>query len=633
MHERLRTQLAALAPDETDRPELRALLAAISRCYRQADADRITLSRLSDLLAADNPFLGQQSSPGYLLQQLISLLETTLNLSTDGLLLVDDSDRPLLGNQTFMEMFRFADREDLVSEGADWSRRLARMALRDPWSDIPEAACKSGLFEMKDGRLIRCRELSGGSTDSDVGRIWCFRDVTGREYRNSPPAENCDCDQLTGLPNRHFFRRYLGSVVGNRHEPRTGFTLLMLGLDGFRAINDFLGPDLGDRVLQQVAQRLSAALPDSALLARYVGDEFVVIAHDIVDRTQARRLADNLQRTLDEPLQAQGHEIKLSCSVGIAIHSGGSDGADSLPRNAAIAMRNAKSHGKNHQQFFSEELALMPEPGQDLKTQLSQALSNNEFHLLYQPKIDLASGLVTGVEALIRWQRPDGTVVSPADFIPTAEENGLIIPISDWVLDQVCRQLEIWGAIIPPEFSVAVNISAVHFRRGDVLQSLERAMSRYGTPPGQLELEITEGMIVEDLTKATHLLGKIRDRGLRTAVDDFGTGYSSLNYLKSLPLDILKIDKSFIDDLAYSARGMNLVRTIIQLAHDLDMQVVAEGIESESIAQFLASHGCDTAQGYFFSRPLRPDRLTALLQRGFTPFCPSPPGGVNRWMV
>ncbi len=616
MHERLLTQLAALAPSEADRPELTTLLGAISRCYRQADADRTMLARMNDALIADTSSQEQQAASGQLLQQLIPLLDTTLDRTDDGLLLVDGNGQPLMGNRAFLTMFDFADRDDLISEGTNWPRRLARRTLNGFRAGGPiDRNSESTLLEMKDGRRIRCQVLAGDSADNDAGRIWCFTDMTSGGCRDCSAGTASQHDRLTGLPDRHQFRGYLNRLLAGSDR----FTLLMLGLDGFRAVNDSLGPDVGDSVLRQAAGRLADNLPRQGFLARHVADEFVIVVRDTADRAEAGLLADNLRRALEAPFLADGHEVPLSCSIGLTVHPGNAEGADSLIRQAALAMRHAKDQGRNSHQFFSGALATRTCHRGNIQSQLSQALSDNEFRMLYQPKIDLATGLVTGVEALIRWHRPDGTVISPADFIPTAEASGLIIPISDWVLDCVCRQLERWAPIVPPEFSVAVNISAVHFRRGDVLRSLERAMSRYGTPPGQLELEITEGMIVEDLATATRLLGQIRERGLKTAVDDFGTGYSSLNYLKSLPLDVLKIDKSFIDDLAYSARGMKLVRTIIQLAHDLDMTVVAEGIESESIAQFLAGHGCDTAQGYFFSRPLDPDRLAALLQRGFTP--------------
>lgn len=620
MHNRLRGQLQSLAPGAERKPELAQLLKAISQCYRQADADRSRLSRLADLFPAEAGSDNSPLTPERLLKNLVSLVETSLSLSPDGMLLVDERQCPLLSNPAFLDMFEVPDRDSLFRSGTGWKDRI-RGLLIDAGStlltsaSLPSTESRGELLKLKDGRLIQCHCYPDACGEEPTGCIWTFADITPSQKQNPAVRRWVYHDDLTGLANRNQLRALLELLVAADDREPMGFAVLLLDLDGFKYVNDSLGLEQGDEVLQQVAQRLAGQTPDNATLTRYGADEFIIVLHDTDNRAEVNQIAEDLRQALEQPFRVDDHEVHLSSSIGISMHPEDGNQADILIRNADMAMHHAKARGRNNHQFFSEELAELTAHRLHIRNHLRQALTNDEFHLLYQPKIDLSNHRIIGVEALIRWQRPDGEIINPAHFIPAAEENGLIIPISDWVLDRVCRQLEEWESIIDPEFSVAVNISAVHFQRGNVLRSLEQAMRKYATPVSQVQLEITEGVVMQDLARATRLLREIRDRGMRTAIDDFGTGYSSLNYLKALPVDILKVDKSFIDDLAYSARGMNLVRTIIQLAHDLDMEVVAEGIESESIARFLASHGCDIAQGYFFSKPLSPEETTALLQR------------------
>lgn len=613
MHKRLRHQVQSLAPSHLDHPELQRLLEAISLCYQQADADRDFLERLSRFFAPHAQQSKTQISPEGMLQRLFSLLETTLNASGEALLLVDRELRPLLGNRSFLEMFDFREKDALTDAGASWFKHLQKMSVKN---ETVGNGLDAGILYMKDGRVIHYGVHPAHTREGVSGATWIFRDATNDQYAERAALQCVFQDELTGLSDRHHLRSHLERILSEDARKPAPFALLMLDLDGFKYVNDSLGLEQGDAVLVQMGRRLQDLLPEDAILARYGADEFIALIYDAVDRNQVNLIAENLRACVEHPVWVDGTELHLTASIGVAVYPDDGADADILIRNADMALHHAKARGRNNHQFFAEELAVLTAHRLHIRNHLKQALADNEFHLLYQPKVDLASDRIIGVEALIRWQRPDGEIISPAHFIPAAEENGLIIPISEWVLDTVCRQLAQWEQIIDPEFSVAVNISAVHIQRGNLLQSLERVMTQHGTPRGQLELEITEGVFMQDLAKTTELLRAVRERGLRTAVDDFGTGYSSLNYLKALPVDILKIDKSFIDDLAYSARGMNLVRTIIQLAHDLDMQVVAEGIESESIARFLASHGCDVAQGYFFSKPVSPERLTQLLQSG-----------------
>ncbi len=435
-------------------------------------------------------------------------------------------------------------------------------------------------------------------------------------------------DSLTGLPNRAMFKEYLGFAIANAERNDKQFALLFLDIDDFKRINDTLGHQAGDQLLREVSDRLSKCLrrsdymarmqhfdePDE-ILARLGGDEFVLLLPDIADPHAAGSLANRLLETLSQPAVIDGHEFYISASIGITLYPGDGNNADELIKSADIAMYHAKEHGKNDYQYYLESMNVLAHERLLLETRLRRALENNQLSLAYQPQVDTASGEITGLEALLRWHDPEQGWISPASFIPVAEESGLILPIGEWVINEACRQSHAWQTAGLPPIRIAVNISGVQFARQEIARLIAGALQRYRIVPGYLEVEITETAIMAQPDRAIRELSAIKALGVGVALDDFGTGYSSFSYLHRFPIDTLKIDRSFIRDLSEKSEQAEIVAAMVAMAHTLKLQVVAEGIETENQLRILERCDCDTLQGYLFKKPVTageiPDLLTA----------------------
>jgi diguanylate cyclase (GGDEF)-like protein len=379
-----------------------------------------------------------------------------------------------------------------------------------------------------------------------------------------------------------------------------------MDLDRFKNTNDTLGHTIGDGLLQAVADRLRHCVRTSDTVSRQGGDEFVVLLPKITDTQHAEMIAKKILVAMRGPYSVAGHSLHFTVSIGIAIYPDDGMDVETLLKNADLAMYQAKDSGRDNVQFYKSELNLRAVERQVVESGLRKALQNQEFVLHYQPRVDLRTGAIVGVEALVRWQRPLHGLVMPADFIQTAEETGLIVPIGRWVLLEACRQARAWeGAGLSP-VRIAVNISAVELRAFDFVASVRSALQKTGLRPGCLELELTETFLMQDekITDAT--LKALRDMGVRMALDDFGTGYSSLSYVKRLPIACLKIDQSFVRNLggANDADDASIVSAVINMGRSLHMSVVAEGVESALQLAFLTGQGCPEAQGYYFSRPV-----------------------------
>ena len=419
-------------------------------------------------------------------------------------------------------------------------------------------------------------------------------------------------DSLTELPNRTLFIDKLSKSLETACKKNNMVSLLALDLDNFRTINDTLGHQAGDQLLKNIGILLRKHVEKSDVIARLEGDEFVILQSDIKNIDEATNTAEKIIHSLQQPWIMDNKEFYITASIGICIYPYHGTDVHTLLKNADTAMYRAKSFGKNKYQLFNQQMNIDIMERLELESYLRHALKRNEFFLLYQPQIDTRTKLITGAEALIRWAHPIKGVISPMDFIPMAEETGLIVSIGEWVLKTACRQSrEFQEAGLPP-ICIAINISAKQLQQSDFPDVVKRVLEETGLEPERLELEITETVAVADLDNTINILNKLKSMGIKISLDDFGTGYSSLNYLKRLPINTLKIDKSFIRDISLSANEEPIARSLISLAHSMRLSVIAEGIETQEQYEFIKRQKCDKVQGYLFSKPLPPEGFIKL---------------------
>ena len=419
-------------------------------------------------------------------------------------------------------------------------------------------------------------------------------------------------DLLTNLPNRVLFRNRLNQALA-RNQEDNHVVLLFIGLDRFTKINESLGREIGDQTLTQVAVRFRRCLTDSNILARLGGDEFAVIIEQCKDPQEATQIAKDLLQQLTEPIHVEPNDIYLTASIGISTYPQHGTDPKTLMSHADIAMTRAKSEGKDRYQFFEREMTQKAARIFELENDLRKAAERDELHVYYQPQIQLDSLQITGMEALVRWQHPEYGMISPVDFIPLAEETGLIVSIGEWVLRQACQQVAQWHEQGLPNVTVAVNLSPLQFRHKGLVNNVAKILKETGIRPACLELEITESMIMDSVDKATATMIQLTELGTGLAIDDFGTGYSSLSYLRYFPLSKLKIDKSFIKRVTSDEHDAALATSVIALAHSLNLKVVAEGIESQEQVQFLVQRSCHQGQGFLFGKPVPAHMMEQLL--------------------
>ena len=426
-------------------------------------------------------------------------------------------------------------------------------------------------------------------------------------------------DPLTGLPNRTIFAQRLGQALAQAARYGHKVALLFVDLDRFKIVNDTLGHEAGDRVLREIAERFRESLREGDTVGRHGGDEFVVLIEQYDSAVQVSGVAQKIIDQATIPFVFDAHEFHISASIGIATYpSDGQDG-ETLLKNADIAMYRAKEAGKNQYQFYSPHMNRQSIERVDLEGALKHALERGELILLYQPKFDNEGRHVAGMEALLRWRRPGVGLVPPAEFLPLAEETGLAVHIGEWVLRTACAQGRIWQDRGLAPVRVAVNVSPRHFAHGNLVGCVDDVLRATRLPAAALELEITEAMVLQNTDRATRVLRMLKELGVRIAVDDFGTGYSSLGYLKRLPIDAIKVDRSFIAAIPHASDGVAVARAVIAMAQSLGIRCVAEGVETDEQARFLRIQGCDELQGNLFSAPLTPEQALELLERGTPP--------------
>jgi diguanylate cyclase (GGDEF)-like protein len=422
-------------------------------------------------------------------------------------------------------------------------------------------------------------------------------------------------DPLTGLSNRYAIREQITKLINNALTPESSVGVILLDLDGFKEINDSLGHPLGDRVLIHIAQMLSSFLQNQLTVGRLGGDEFVIVVEGYRDRASYEKLAWDLREEIRRPIVVDEHQFFVSASIGIAMYPEHGNDVDTLLQNADVAMYRAKMGKMPGYRVYEPAMNKLAPERLRMQNLLSQAVSKGELLLYYQPKVAALSGKITGAEALVRWKSKELGFVSPADFIPLAEHTGLIVEIGDWVLNTACAQLKAWEGQLPDGFSMSVNLSPRQFVDPELNKKISSVVAHAGIAANQLELEITEGAIMLDSAQAIKVLNELRSQGIKVSIDDFGTGYSSLAYLKNLPIDAIKIDKSFVAGLPDNTSDHTIVSAVIAIAKELALRVTAEGVEVEKQAQTLQALHCDEFQGYLFERPLPAADFLAMLQR------------------
>jgi PAS domain S-box-containing protein len=436
-------------------------------------------------------------------------------------------------------------------------------------------------------------------------------------------------DRLTGLPNRTFHKELVIRSIEHAKRHNEIFALIYIGLDNFKRINDTLGYSVGDLLLKSVADRIASSMRKSDYVARSAGDEtvkvisrvggdeFIILAHDLNQAQDAAKTSRRLLEELSAPYDLNGREVFVTVSIGIVLYPDDGTDIDELLKNAEKAMRYTKSEGKNNYHFYSSSMHSSVLELLTLENDLHRALERNELVLYYQPKVDAATRMVMGMEALIRWNHPDRGLIPPMQFIPMAETSGLILPIGEFVIRTVCKQIKIWQEAGYKQINIALNVSSPQFEKQNVIEIIKAALQDTLITPQCLEVEITESTIMRNPEKAILILNELKTMGILISIDDFGTGYSSLSYLKRLPLDFLKIDQSFVKGLASDPKDQAIVKTIIAMAHSLKLKTIAEGVETEEQLSFLQEHGCDEFQGYLFSRPLPTEEIPAILAKGY----------------
>jgi diguanylate cyclase (GGDEF)-like protein/PAS domain S-box-containing protein len=538
-------------------------------------------------------------------------------------------DGRLLGvNPEFARLYGYDSPDDLM---VDWSadahrsyadpheREHFRRALEEKGSiyDFEFQACR------KDGSKIWLRENTRVIHDSSGVALryeGTVTDITGRKAAEERVQYLAYYDALTGLPNRTLLADRLSKALASANRQKDKVALLFLDLDRFKSINDSLGHSVGDLVLQEVAERLKKQTREQDTVARLGGDEFLIVLNNVKEISDVAVAAKRFMDAMNAELVVQGHSFGITCSLGISIFPEHGMDRETLVKNADAAMYNAKENGRNNFQFFTAEMTAQVAERLTLESSLRTALDKKQLFLVYQPQMDITSGKIIGVEALLRWQHPELGLVPPDKFIRIAENSGLILPIGEWVLRTACSQARKWQDEGLSAVRVAVNVSAVQFRQPDFCAIIGKVLHETGLAPQYLELELTESLLLNSADVMHSVIQELRDIGVTLAIDDFGTGYSSFGYLRQFRVSKLKIDRSFIRDVAVNPDDAAIANAIISMARSLSLKVIAEGVENEAQMSFLREHLCDEIQGYYFSKPLAADKVADKLRGD----CPEP---------
>ncbi len=558
------------------------------------------------------------------LQKNFSLLMSTLEATADGILAVDSDDNIIAFNNKFAEMWNIS--EDILEYRKKTETPLNLVEkLKNPDEylekteqlDDRDDENSFDVLELKNGKLYERYRNPQKIENKIVGQVYSFRDVTERKRIEDQLTHNALHDALTDLPNRALFLEHLRHTIKiNERRFDAAYAVLFLDFDHFKVINDSLGHMEGDKLLVQIAKRLKLSLRSGDIVARIGGDEFTILLDDLEDMNEALRIAERILEDLNEPFNLSGREIFISASIGIASNKADYTKPEEILRDADIAMYRAKAGGRARLEVFNQTMHEQANTRLQMESEMRRAVKEKEFTVYYQPIVDLQNDRIIGFESLVRWIHPAHGIIPPDEFIPLAEETGLIIPLGEWILCESCRQLKTWQTANPEnaDLTISVNLSCKQFLQPDLVKCVAEILDETKLDAEYLRLEITESHLMEDSAAAISIMENLRALGIKISIDDFGTGYSSLSYLHSLPINYLKIDRSFVSRMQNGSENGEIVETIIALAKNLNIATVAEGIETPEQAEFLKNQHCDFGQGYLYSKPVAAEHAEKLLQ-------------------
>ncbi|MDP2785222.1 MAG: EAL domain-containing protein [Sulfurimicrobium sp.] len=550
----------------------------------------------------------------------LRLADEVFENSIEGIIITDAQANILRVNRAFTVITGYSEEETLGRNPSLLrSDRHDAAFYQGMWASLIEYGYWQGeIWNQRKNGEIYPQWLSLVTIRNEQGKtnhyLGVFADLSEKKQAEANLHHISNYDALTELPNRHLLEDHLFQVLAEASINNALVAVLYLDLDRFKAINDTFGHAFGDKLLLAVAERLAGNIRSGDTIARFSGDEFAVVLTDVGDQENAALVAGKILNALASPFDLDEHEVFITPSIGIAFYPIDAANKDELIRNADTAMSHAKAQGGNGYRFYGAEMNTMVSQRLSLETSLRHALERKEFLLHYQPQVNLRSGKIIGMEALLRWQHPERGLVSPAEFIPVLEETGLIVAVGEWVLRTACAQNRAWLAAGLPPMRMAVNLSAHQFRQSSLTDVVCRALEDSGLEPELLELEITESIMIQDLQTTLTTLNQLHVIGIQISIDDFGTGYSSLSYLKRLPISKIKIDQSFVRDICADPDDAAIADAVISLGHSLKMQVIAEGVETVEQLDYLRAHGCDEFQGYYFSRPLPAEAFAELVR-------------------
>lgn len=554
------------------------------------------------------------------LQKSLSLTRAILESSTDGILVVDNVDKIIDFNKNFVTLWKVPSSVLGLKDNKIILEYVSKQ-LQDPQKflgDIkqinnhPEEK-KLDILKFVDGRVFERYSQPHKVNGKTVGRVWSFRDVTKRIYLEEKLEYQATHDALTDLPNRVLLSDRINQAIAAAKREHNLVGVLFFDLDRFKLINDSLSHEAGDELLKSFAKRVKESIREGDTLARIGGDEFVMVLPNLHKEEEAMSIANKILILMQSPFLIAKRKVTVTASIGICLYPKDGKNSDELLRNADLAMYRSKESGSNQFQFYTDDLNKQSLEYLEKETELRQAITHSELFLCYQPQVKLSTGDIVAVEALIRWQHPQKGLLLPMDFIPLAEETGLIIPMGEWVLRTACHQNKIWQESGLPPIRVAVNLANQQLKQPDLVETIESILKETGLKPQYLEIELTENVLINNI-EVVNRIHELKEMGMQIALDDFGTGYTNINYLKQIPLDSLKIDKSLMDHIDSSRSDEVIMQAIIAMAGSLNFEVLAEGVETQKQLDCLKTVNCENIQGFYFSKPLLSQDIEDLLK-------------------
>ena len=625
MHKLLQRQLKRALKDEAFETENNVLLQSISDAYSQNEQTLKMLERSlfltsNELNERNETLKNQLASMEHVQAQLkhsLGLLQATFD-STGEIVLVYDLEGELI---SFNSMGKAFFNDINLTEVTTWKAFLDYLQDRDQLlllvEELKEDPLKdlSGTLAMRDTRCFSFRSLPQIQEGKLTGRVWCFHDVTLQKQHEATIQYQAYHDSLTGLPNRALLLDRIKHSLAIAKREKNKLAILFLDLDNFKKVNDSEGHEAGDKLLQEVVRRLQTRLREQDTLSRQGGDEFVILLENIQSENAVTSICQDILALLKMPFDIATRQHYVTASIGIAVYPSDDDNASALIRKADLAMYQSKAAGKNGLHFYSHEVESNALQQLAIEQALRKAISNGELHLEYQPKVDLASMQISSLEALCRWQRPNGDRVSPDVFIAIAEQTGLITDIGQMVITKTCQQIAKWNQLDICKTTVSINLSSLEFQSEILIKHLIDSLERFNIEGSQLIIELTESIFMEDKDSIKETMLMLNKLGITFALDDFGKGYSSFSYLQFLPLHYLKVDKAFLQDIQSNAQSSTIAKTIIDIGHNLGLSVIAEGIEDQFMLDYVTAHKCNIGQGFFLHKPMMPEAATPLLPK------------------